>query len=134
MTPSLGAYVGGCIALAGIGAALGLGGYWLRRWIVPEFSGALARLAEVTIAVALLVLSLELVGTIGIFRLGWIVLGSLAFLDDNPYERAEVRRALPEVDVPVMPEEPTGFRAALEAYPYLEPAGFTEADRARAEA
>jgi FkbH-like protein len=60
-------------------------------------------------------------------------LSSLAFLDDNPYERAEVRRALPEVDVPVMPEEPTGFRAALEAYPYLEPAGFTEADRARAE-
>lgn len=77
MTPSLGAYVGGCIALAGIGAALGLGGYWLRRWIVPEFSGALARLAEVTIAAALLVLSLELVGTIGIFRLGWIVLGCI---------------------------------------------------------
>jgi FkbH-like protein len=60
-------------------------------------------------------------------------LSSLAFLDDNPYERAEVRRALPEVDVPVLPDEPTGFRAALEAYPYLEPAGFTEADRARAE-
>ena len=77
MTPSLGAYVGGCFALAGIAAALGLGGYWLRRWIVPEFSGALARLAEVTIAVALLVLSLELVGTIGIFRLGWIVLACI---------------------------------------------------------
>jgi FkbH-like protein len=59
-------------------------------------------------------------------------LSSLVFLDDNPYERAEVRRALPEVDVPLLPEEPTGFRAALEAYPYLEPAGFTEADRARA--
>ena len=60
-------------------------------------------------------------------------LSSLTFLDDNPYERAEVRRALPEVDVPVLPEEPTGFRAALEDYPYLEPASFTEADRARAE-
>ena len=60
-------------------------------------------------------------------------LSSLTFLDDNPYERAEVRRALPEVDVPVLPHEPTGFRAALEAYPYLEPAGFTDADRARAE-
>ena len=77
MTPSLGAYVGGCFALAGIAAALGLGGYWLRRWIVPEFSGALARHAEVTIAVAQLVLSLELVGTIGIFRLGWIVLACI---------------------------------------------------------
>jgi FkbH-like protein len=60
-------------------------------------------------------------------------LSSLVFLDDNPYERAEVRRALPEVDVPLLPEEPVGFRAALEAYPYLEPAGFTDADRARAE-
>jgi len=60
-------------------------------------------------------------------------LGSLTFLDDNPYERGEVRRALPEVDVPVMPEEPTGFRALLEGYPYFEPASFTDADRKRAE-
>ena len=44
-----------------------------------------------------------------------------------------MRRALPEVDVPVLPDEPTGFRAALEAYPYFEPASFTDADRARAE-
>ena len=33
-------------------------------------------------------------------------LDALTFLDDNPYERAEVRRALPEVDVPVLPDEP----------------------------
>ena len=37
-------------------------------------------------------------------------LDSFTFLDDNPYERAEVRRALPEVDVPILPEDPTGFR------------------------
>ena len=78
MTPSFGAYVGGCLALIGMGAALGLGAYWLRRWIVPEFSGALARLAEITLAVALLVLTLELLGTIGAFRLGWIVLATIA--------------------------------------------------------
>jgi FkbH-like protein len=59
-------------------------------------------------------------------------LESLTFLDDNPYERAEVRRALPQVDVPVLPEDPSGFRAALDAYPHFEPATFTEADRARA--
>ena len=52
----------------GIVSALGLGGYWLRRWIVPEFSGALARLADATIAVALLVLSLELLGTLSILH------------------------------------------------------------------
>ncbi len=64
--------------MIGIVAALGLGGYWLRRWIVPEFSGALARLAEATIAVALLIISLEVLGTLSILRLGWIVLLCIA--------------------------------------------------------
>ncbi len=73
MTPSFGSYIGGCLAVIGIVSALGLGGYWLRRWIVPEFSGALARLADATIAVALLVVSLELLGTLSILALGWIV-------------------------------------------------------------
>jgi hypothetical protein len=73
VTPSFGSYIGGCFAVIGVVAALGLGGYWLRRWIVPEFSGALARLADATIAVALLILSLELLGTLSILRLGWIV-------------------------------------------------------------
>ena len=74
MAPSFGSYIGGCLAVIGIVAALGLGGYWLRRWIVPEFSGALARLADATIAVGLLVISLEVLGTLSILRLGWIVL------------------------------------------------------------
>jgi hypothetical protein len=62
----------------GIVAAVGLGGYWLRRWIVPEFSGALARLADVTIATALLILSLEVLGTLSILQLGWIVIVTIA--------------------------------------------------------
>jgi hypothetical protein len=74
VTPSLGSYIVGCLATIGIVSALGLGGYWLRRWIVPEFSGALARLADATIATGLLVLALELLGTLSILRLGWIVL------------------------------------------------------------
>jgi hypothetical protein len=61
------------MAVIGIVSAVGLGGYWLRRWIVPEFSGALARLADVTIAVALLIASLEALGTLSILRTGWIV-------------------------------------------------------------
>jgi hypothetical protein len=55
VAPSFGSYIGGCLATIGIVAAVGLGGYWLRRWIVPEFSGALARLADATLAVALLI-------------------------------------------------------------------------------
>jgi hypothetical protein len=73
VTPSFGSYIGGCLAVIGIVSAVGLGGYWLRRWIVPEFSGALARLADATIATGLLVLSLELLGTLSILRSGWIV-------------------------------------------------------------
>ena len=74
MTPSFGSYIGGCFAVIGIVSALGLGGYWLRRWIVPEFSGALARLADATIGTGLLVLSLELLGSLSILRTGWIVI------------------------------------------------------------
>jgi hypothetical protein len=73
VTPSLGSYIGGCFEVIGIVAAVGLGGYWLRRWIAPEFSGALARLADATIAVALLLVSLELLGSLSILTVGWIV-------------------------------------------------------------
>jgi hypothetical protein len=79
VTPTFGSYIGGCLATIGIVAALGLGGYWLRRWIVPEFSGALARLADATIAVALLILALQLVGSLSILTFGWTVLTCVAF-------------------------------------------------------
>lgn len=78
MAPSFGSYIGGCLAVIGIVAALGLGGYWLRRWIVPEFSGALARLGDATIAVALLIVTLEVLGTASLLRFGWIVAGCIA--------------------------------------------------------
>jgi hypothetical protein len=73
VAPSFGSYIAGCFALIGIIAALGLGGYWLRRWIVPEFSGALARLADATLAVALLVICLQILGSLSLLYFGWIV-------------------------------------------------------------
>jgi hypothetical protein len=78
VAPSFGSYIAGCLAVIGIVAALGLGGYWLRRWIVPEFSGALARLADATLAVALLLLSLEILGTLSVLRFGWIICFTIA--------------------------------------------------------
>jgi len=78
VAPSFGSYIAGCLAVIGIVAALGLGGYWLRRWIVPEFSGALARLADATLAVALLVISLEILGTLSILYFAWIVILTIA--------------------------------------------------------
>ncbi len=101
MAPSFGSYIGGCLAVIGIVAALGLGGYWLRRWIVPEFSGALARLAEATIAVALLVVSLEILGTLSQLYLGWIVLFCIAVgLGAAALGRAKAPRDGQEVPAP----------------------------------
>ncbi len=77
MAPSFGSYIVGCLAVIGIVAAIGLGAYWLRRWIVPEFSGALARLADATIAVALLLVTLEILGTLSILRIGWVIVGCI---------------------------------------------------------
>ncbi len=65
-------------------------------------------------------------------RLG-LGLDSFTFLDDNPYERAQVRHALPEVDVPVLPRDPVNYRRTLEDYPYLEPSALTAEDRQRTE-
>ena len=78
-------------------AALAFGGYWLRRWIVPDFSGSLARLAELTIAVALLILTLQLLGVIGILRLGWIIVGCVAvgLAAAGRWRRAMSRRCAP---------------------------------------
>jgi hypothetical protein len=78
VTPSFGSYLGGCLATIGIVSALALGGYWLRRWIVPEFSGALARLADATIATALLIIALQALGTLSILTLGWTIVGCVA--------------------------------------------------------
>jgi hypothetical protein len=78
VAPSFGSYIAGSLAVIGIVAALGLGGYWLRRWIVPEFSGALARLADATLAVALLLISLEILGTFSVLRFGWIIFFTIA--------------------------------------------------------
>ena len=78
MTPSFGSYIGGCLATIGIVSALGLGGYWLRRWIVPEFSGALARLADATLATALLIVALQALGTLSLLTVGWTIFGCIA--------------------------------------------------------
>jgi FkbH-like protein len=58
-------------------------------------------------------------------------LDSLAFVDDNPAERLEVRRALPQVDVIDLPTNPSDYVRALAGRPTLEPGRLTPADRQR---
>jgi FkbH-like protein len=59
-------------------------------------------------------------------------LDSLVFVDDNPAERALVRRFAPEVAVPDLPEDPAGYVQALAQHRYFETVAFTREDSARA--
>ena len=58
-------------------------------------------------------------------------LDSLVFVDDNPVEREAVRRYLPMVAVPEMPEDPSGYIEALAAGGYFEALAFSGEDRER---
>ncbi|MFQ5698558.1 MAG: HAD-IIIC family phosphatase [Myxococcota bacterium] len=56
---------------------------------------------------------------------------SLVFIDDNPAERAVVRRQLPEVAVPDLPEDPALYVRAVASQRYFEPVSFTREDAER---
>jgi FkbH-like protein len=62
-----------------------------------------------------------------------IGLDALVFVDDNPAERALIRRELPEVAVPELPEEPAEYVQTIAAAGYFEGTQITEEDRRRAE-
>ncbi len=57
-----------------------------------------------------------------------IGLDSLVFADDNPAERAIVRRELPMVAVPELPDDPTLWPATLAAAGYFESLRLTKED------
>lgn len=60
-----------------------------------------------------------------------IGLDSLVFVDDNPAERDIVRRELPAVAVPELPEDVADYPARLAAAGYFEAASFTTDDTGR---
>lgn len=62
-----------------------------------------------------------------------IGLDSLVFVDDNPFERNQVRGALPMVAVPEMPEDPSLYPACLASGGYFESVALTQDDLARSE-
>lgn len=59
-------------------------------------------------------------------------LDSLVFLDDNPVERGLVRKLLPQVRVPELPEEPALYARTLAAGGYFEATAFASEDLKRA--
>jgi FkbH-like protein len=60
-----------------------------------------------------------------------IGLDALVFIDDNPFERALVRRELPMVAVPEVSDDPTSFPRAIADAGYFEALAVTDDDRAR---
>ncbi len=59
-------------------------------------------------------------------------LDSMVFLDDNPAERGLVRRLLPQVRVPELPEDPAYYARTLAAAGYFEAVAFASEDLKRA--
>ncbi|MBM0108890.1 HAD family hydrolase [Steroidobacter sp. S1-65] len=60
-------------------------------------------------------------------------LDALVLLDDNPAEREQVRRQLPRVAVPELPDDPALYVPTLLAAGYFESCAFTSEDRNRAD-
>ncbi len=60
-----------------------------------------------------------------------IGLDALVFADDNPFERNLIRRELPMVTVPELPEDPALFARCIGDAGYFEGLGVTREDRAR---
>jgi FkbH-like protein len=59
-------------------------------------------------------------------------LDSMVFLDDNPVERGLVRKLLPQVSVPELPEDPADYARTLAAAGYFEAVAFAGEDLTRA--
>ena len=60
-----------------------------------------------------------------------IGLNSLVFVDDNPAERSIVRRLRPEVAVPELPVDASGYIMALERHRYFQPLSLSAEDLKR---
>src|SRR5262249_2650436 len=102
---STGRYLLGVTELAVIAATLGLGAYHLRALLVPAWTGALARLAEIVIGISMLILASEVLGIEVRLRLGCIAAG----LGATYYAR---RHGLPEAP-PALEAQPSRLMIAI---------------------
>src|SRR3954453_14538764 len=74
---SFGDYLQGSIELIVVAAAVGYAAVALRERLLPGWSGASARLGEVVLGLSLLVVIAELVGVVGLYRPGWVLLATV---------------------------------------------------------
>jgi predicted membrane channel-forming protein YqfA (hemolysin III family) len=74
---SFGSYLLGAAQLAVLAAGFGLAAYWLRARLLPGWRGAPARLVEVTVAVALVTVVSEVLGTFGLLYAGALLIAAV---------------------------------------------------------
>src|SRR6266516_4300704 len=74
---SAGAYLVGAIELAVVLAALAYGAYSVRGLVLPGWSGAPARLAELVLAMSALIWVSELIGVVGLYTEAAEIVGLL---------------------------------------------------------
>ena len=60
-----------------------------------------------------------------------IGMDSMVFIDDNPFERELVKKEIPEITVPSLPEDPAEYLLFLKSLNLFETATFTEGDEQR---
>lgn len=73
-----GEFIVGSVELAILLGAIGFGAVRLRGRVLPGFEGASARLVEVVLGLAILVVTLELVGVAGLYEPGWVLAAGIA--------------------------------------------------------
>lgn len=60
-----------------------------------------------------------------------IGMDSIVFLDDNPFERDQVRSMIPDITVPELPEDPAMYLSYLKSLNLFETASYSESDKDR---
>ncbi len=111
---SFGSYLLGVVQVALAACSLGFAAYRLRQRLMPDWTGAPARLVEVVVAVTLLVWISEVLGTFDLFYAGALVgasvlvAGTVAFWPAGP-----VTAATPTVLGARRPSAPRGSPAAV---------------------
>jgi hypothetical protein len=70
---SPGEFIGGAVMMLVLAAAIGFGAVRLRGRLLPSWDGAPSRLAEIVLGISMLVVTLELIGVVGLYCPGWVL-------------------------------------------------------------
>src|SRR5918995_4748617 len=109
---SFGDYLEGSIELIAVAAAMAYAAVGLRGRLFPGWSGASARLAEVVLGLSLLVVILELVGVVGLYRPGWVLAATLIA---GIGLGAALRGGRARAELPIPPVAPVALALAVAA-------------------